>query len=86
MRHRRVDLLRLPGRGPVAQAVVGRAQVRTPLAHPAWDVFPRFAELRSSDPSTSRAGSWGAARALDLARMPRREPVAVHSHTLPVIS
>ena len=44
MRHRRVDHLRLPRGGPVAEAVVGRAQVRAALDHPARELLARLPE------------------------------------------
>ena len=55
---RRVDRLALPGRRPVAQAVVRRAQVRAALDHAARDVRPGLARHqaggRVGDPRVAR--------------------------------
>ena len=76
VRHRRVDHLRLARGRPVAQAVVGRAQVRAALDHAARDVLAGLpgvvARVRRGHARVAR----DAARARDLVGMPWDVPVA----------
>ncbi len=76
MAGRGVGRLALPRRRPVAQAIVGRAEVRAALEHPARDVrvglSGRVALLGGLDPRVAR----GAARLRYLVGVARREEVA----------
>ena len=86
VRHRGVDHLRLARRRPVAQAVVGRAEVRAALDHPARDALAGLTGVVALVGRGDARVRRDAAGALDLVRVAREYQSVVHSQTFPVMS